>query len=124
MCKWANYEHGSKEFVSTSLSKYISDPLMQKPCLNENRGFKFFKSLGALSSMFSPSVSSEDGLQKRVGYCSPLKISDRSSTTSQAYCSGRRLFKTSVGKLMSNEKLIPTERQFAQDLGMLEDGSA
>jgi len=113
----------SKEFVSTSFSKYISDPLMLKSCLHENRGYKFSKSLGSSSSMFGASVSSMDGLQKRVGYCSPLKISDWSSTTSLACSSGRRFFKKSAGKLMSNEKLIPTEHHFAPDLGMLEDNS-
>jgi len=123
VCKGANYDHGSKEFISTSLSKYISDPSMLKPCRNENRGFKFFKSLGSLSSTFSPSVSSVDGVLKRVGYCSPLKISDWSSARSQAYCSDRLFFKKSVGKLMSNEKPIPTERHFTPDLEMLEDNS-
>jgi len=77
------------------LNKYKSDPLNHKYNLAVNKRFKFLKRLGSLTSMFSTTGTSLEEIPttpERVGYCSPLDVSFKSSVTNIAYCDGRHFF--------------------------------
>jgi len=76
------------------INKNKSDPLNPNYNRKVNKGSKFLKRLGSLTTMFSTGTSLEEIpiTPGRVGYCSPLDISFKSSATNIAYCDGRRFF--------------------------------
>merc|ERR1719285_880009 len=77
------------------LNRNKSDPLNPNYKLTVNKGSKFLKALGSLTSIFSTTGTSVEEIPitpEMSGYCSPLDISFKSSATNIAYCEGRRFF--------------------------------
>jgi len=97
------------------LNKNKSDDLNHKSHLKPNRGWRFYKRLGSLASIFSTTVSSVNEtscqLQKNGLYCNPLQTSlvSLTSPTNIAYCGGRRFFNRSTGELGSSTNILQPE---------------
>jgi len=99
------------------LNKNKSDQLSYKPHLKSQKGWRIYKRLGSLASIFSTTVSSVHEpscqLEKNGLYCNPLYTSHVSLTspTNIAYCGGRHFFNRSTGELGSSANILKPEQE-------------
>jgi len=122
-----NSVQNSSYLKIAQLNKTKSVPFNPNPHLMVNRGWKFLKRLGSLSSLYSNTASAIEEISctpERVQYCSPLTLSFESSATNIAQCGGRHFFKNSPGELIAHEKVDYSEYLLTPELDTEEENSS